>query len=153
MTQSPRGLAATVLVGELGGQTSPAHVCTVCADIVVDAGSRTTLPLDPRLEHAVLILGSTVTVDGTELGAGPLLYLGAGRDHLATACPGGVRVLLIGGEPCADDFIIWWNFVGRSHDEIVQARRDWEDDGTACCRHVLGHGDERIPRPRCRTSA
>ena len=132
MTQSPRGIAATVLGGKLGGQTPPARVCTVGADIVVDAGSRTTLPLDPRLEHAVLILGGTVTVDGTELGAGPLLYLGAGRDRLATASPGGGRVLLIGGEPCADDLIRWWNFVEHSHDEIVQARRDWEDDGTDC---------------------
>lgn len=132
MTQSPRGIAATVLGGELGGRTSPARVCTVGADIVVDAGSRTTLPLDPRLEHAVLILGGTVTVDGTELGAGPLLYLGAGRHRLATASPGGGRVLLIGGEPCADDLIRWWNFVEHSHDEIVQARRDWEDDGTDC---------------------
>ena len=132
MTQSPRGIAATVLGGELGGRTSHARVCTVGADIVVDARSRTTLPLDPRLKHAVLILGGTVTVDGTELGAGPLLYLGAGRHRLTTASPGGGRVLLICGEPRADDLIRWWNFVEHSHDEIVQARRDWEDDGTDC---------------------
>jgi hypothetical protein len=56
-------------------------------------------------------------------------------------------VLLIGDEPFADDLIMWWDFVGRSHDEIVQARRDWEDDGPARYGHVTGHGDERIPAP------
>jgi hypothetical protein len=24
---------------------------------------------------------------------------------------------------------MWWNFVGRSHDDIVQYRRQWEDHG------------------------
>jgi len=143
------GLAATVLVGALGGQASPAHVHTplVGADIVVDAGTTTTLPLDARFEHAVLTLEGTATVAGTELAPGPLLYLGAGRSHLAVASATGGRMLLIGGEPFADDLIMWWNFVGRSHDEIVRARRDWEHDGTARYGHVAGHGDERIPAP------
>jgi hypothetical protein len=88
-----------------------------------------------------------VTVDGTDLAPGPLLYLGAGRDRVSIASVGGGRMLLVGGEPFADDLIMWWNFVGRSHDEIVQARRDWEDDGPARYGVVAGHGDERIPAP------
>jgi hypothetical protein len=56
-------------------------------------------------------------------------------------------VLLSGGEPFADDLIMGWNFVGRSHDEIVRARRDWEEDGLARFGAVPGHGDERIPAP------
>ncbi|HEX7805606.1 MAG TPA: pirin family protein [Cellulomonas sp.] len=143
------GLAATVLVGELGGRTSPARVGTplVGADITVDAATRAMLPLNHRFEHAVLALEGSVTVDGTELSPGPLLYLGAGRDHLEVASADGGRVLLIGGEPFADDLIMWWNFVGRSHDEIVQARRDWEEDGRTRYGLVPGHGDERIPAP------
>jgi redox-sensitive bicupin YhaK (pirin superfamily) len=143
------GLAATVLVGELGGPTSPARVSTplVGADVVVDAGAATTLPLDPRFEHAVLALEGTATVDGTDLAPGPLLCLGAGRDHVSMSSAAGGHVLLIGGEPFADDLIMWWNFVGRSHGEIVQARRDWEEDAPARYGHVTGHGDERIPAP------
>jgi redox-sensitive bicupin YhaK (pirin superfamily) len=143
------GLVATVLVGELDGRTSPARVSTplVGADVAVDAGTTTTLPLDPRFEHAVLGLEGTITVDGTDLAPGPLLYLGAGRDHVSIASVDGGRVLLIGGEPFTDDLIMWWNFVGRSHGEIVQARRDWEEDGPARYGHVTGHGDERIPAP------
>jgi hypothetical protein len=38
----------------------------------------------------------------------------------------GARLLLIGGEPFEERIVMWWNFVGRSHDEIAQAREDWE---------------------------
>jgi hypothetical protein len=34
-------------------------------------------------------------------------------------------VLLLGGEPFAEEMIMWWNFIGRSHDEIVAAREQW----------------------------
>ena len=38
----------------------------------------------------------------------------------------GATLFLLGGEPFEDDIVMWWNFVGRSHEEIVQAREDWE---------------------------
>ena len=52
----------------------------------------------------------------------------------------------MGGEPFEADIVMWWNFVGRSHDEIVEARDAWEAQadrfGT-----VIDHGPERIPAP------
>lgn len=39
----------------------------------------------------------------------------------------GSRLLLIGGEPFGEDVLMWWNFVGRSHQEIADARADWEN--------------------------
>lgn len=41
----------------------------------------------------------------------------------------GSRLLLIGGEPFGEDVLMWWNFVGRSHQEIADARADWENRG------------------------
>lgn len=38
----------------------------------------------------------------------------------------GARILLIGGEPLGEEIIMWWNFIGRSHDEIVTAREAWQ---------------------------
>jgi quercetin 2,3-dioxygenase len=32
----------------------------------------------------------------------------------------------LGGEPFAEEIVMWWNFVGRSHDEIVAFRNAWE---------------------------
>ena len=31
----------------------------------------------------------------------------------------------LGGRPFGEEIVMWWNFVGRDHDEIVQAREDW----------------------------
>jgi redox-sensitive bicupin YhaK (pirin superfamily) len=52
-------------------------------------------------------------------------YLEPGRSTLrleAGATP--VRALLIGGAPLGERIVMWWNFIGRSHDEIVQFREE-----------------------------
>jgi hypothetical protein len=41
---------------------------------------------------------------------------------------------------------MWWNFVGRSHEEVVDAREAWEA-GASRFGHVVGHGQERVPAP------
>jgi hypothetical protein len=38
---------------------------------------------------------------------------------------GAARLLLVGGEPFKEEIIVWWNFVGRTHEEIEQALADW----------------------------
>lgn len=37
-------------------------------------------------------------------------------------------MLLLGGTPFTEELVMWWNFVGRSHEDIVNYRRLWEDD-------------------------
>jgi redox-sensitive bicupin YhaK (pirin superfamily) len=32
-------------------------------------------------------------------------------------------VFLLGGEPFEEDLVMRWNFVGRSHEEMVEVRR------------------------------
>src|SRR3954463_4362467 len=51
-----RGLAATVVMGELAGATSPGRTSSplVGADVALDAASDALLPLEPEYEHAVL---------------------------------------------------------------------------------------------------
>lgn len=143
------GLVATVLVGELGGGVSPAvvHTPLLGADVEVAAGASTQVGLRPGFEHAVLVLAGDVTVDGAPLAAGPLLYLGAGRDRLEVASGSGGRFLLLGGEPFADEIVMWWNFVGRSHEEVARARDDWEHAREERFGVVDGHGGARIPAP------
>nr|WP_051876771.1 pirin family protein [Cellulosimicrobium sp. MM] len=34
--------------------------------------------------------------------------------------------VLVGGEPFGEDIVMWWNFVGRSHDDVARARADWQ---------------------------
>jgi quercetin 2,3-dioxygenase len=143
------GLRATVVVGALDGATSPARVHTplVGADVVVEPGTRTSLPLHEGFEHAVLVLDGTVTVAGTALDGGPLLHLGQGRSRLDVTSATGARLLLLGGEPYREDLVMWWNFIGRTHEDVVAARADWEADGQTRFGVVPGHGGERIPAP------
>ena len=52
-----------------------------------------------------------------------------GTTFAAAATPGErpARVLLLGGTPFTEELVMWWNFVGRSHDDIVSYRQLWED--------------------------
>ena len=121
------GLTATVLIGTLAGVTSPArcHTPLVGAEITLTAGAAGTLPLRDDFEYAVLALDGAPTVDDATLKPGPLLYLGAGRTSVRLATGSASRLLLLGGEPFEERLVMWWNFVARDHDEIVQMRADW----------------------------
>jgi quercetin 2,3-dioxygenase len=54
-----------------------------------------------------------------------LLYLGIGREELSVHSGEGARLFLLGGEPFDEPLVMWWNFVARTHEEIVAAREDW----------------------------
>lgn len=149
------GAAATVVVGELAGAASPAtmHTPIVGAELRLPAGTVVDLPLEAAWEYAVVPVFGSVRVDGEDAAApdavapGALLYLGDGRDGIRlTAGDEEATVFFLGGEPFGDEIVMWWNFVGRSHDEIEVAREEWEAASDRFG-HVVGHGDERIPAP------
>lgn len=138
------GIDALVFMGALGGVESPATTYTPLAGAQIDV-TEGTIPLRPDFEYGLLAIDGAVRVDGEELKPGPLLYLGTGRDEVTLAGP--ARVVLLGGEPFPDDLVMWWNFVGRGHDEIAAARADWEATDTVRFGTVAGHGTDRIPAP------
>lgn len=141
------GVTATVLMGSLGDAVSPATTYTplLGADLAVSAGARAVLPLRPDFEHAVLVVEGSIEVAGVPVEAGPLLYLGTGRAELEISATADARVLLLGGEPFPSELVMWWNFVGRGHDEIAAARDEWEHGDRFG--HVDGHDGQRIPAP------
>ena len=155
------GFAATVMVGSLAGTTSPATTFTPILGADISCDGPLDLPLDPDFEHAVLVLDGSVELDGQQVPPGPLGYLGTGRDRLELVAAPGTRFVLLGGEPFEEELLMWWNFVGRSHEEVAQARADWEaqagltDADAASPRFGLvpGHGPDagpeagRIPAP------
>lgn len=36
------------------------------------------------------------------------------------------RAILLGGRPFGEQIVMWWNFVGRDHDEIAGFREEWQ---------------------------
>ena len=141
------GALATVLVGELAGATSAARQDTplLGADLQLAPG-RTDVPLNPSYEHLVLALDGTVLLEGRPLTAGRAVYLPLGREQVELEAPERARVLLLGGVPLGEELLMWWNFVGRTRAEIVQAARQWaleEEDRFGRVRSSL----DRVPAP------
>ncbi|MGW1195834.1 pirin family protein [Streptomyces sp. NPDC002536] len=139
------GLDATVIMGELDGARSPATAFTplVGADITLPAGSSARLPVQPDFEYAALTMSGEAEVDGVRLAPGSLLYLGCGRRELPLRADVDSAFMLLGGEPFEERIVMWWNFVGRSHEDIAQARSDWMTGS----RFGTVHGYEGAPLP------
>ncbi len=145
-----------VFAGSLPGVPGEASVTAfsplVGAQIELPAGGEAWIDLDPAFEHGVLVdlgpVGVTVPkrddeADEAPEGADGLAVAGhttvlerSELGHLATGYDGvrlrasdaPVRVILIGGVPFGEQLVMWWNFIGRDHDEIVEFRRQWQAD-------------------------
>ena len=145
---SRRGLEATIVMGEMEGVVSPATTYSplVAADLTV-TGS-VTVALRPDFEYGVLAVDAGVGVEGQRLEASEIGYLGAGRSavQLDAGASGG-RAFLLGGEPFAEDLVMWWNFIGRTHDEIVGLRADWNSPDGGRFGRVDGFDGPRLLAP------
>ncbi|XVU21931.1 pirin family protein [Actinoplanes sp. CA-054009] len=141
-----KSVAVTVLMGTFEGVTSPAATHTPLIGAELDLTDEIDLPLDPAFEYAFLTLDGAPTVDGTTLKPGPLLYAGAGRRSIRLSTSSPSRLLLLGGEPFEERLVMWWNFVARDHDEIVQMRADWADH-TPRFGEVRGYDGPPLPAP------
>lgn len=133
---------ATVLVGEVAGVASPARRDTDHAGIDLDLRpGRATLPLRPDYEHALVTFAGACVVDGAVVEPGHLAYLGVGRDEITLTTEAPTRALLVGGVPFDEQVLMWWNFVARTRDEIVDAHRDWTVGADR-----FGHVDSELAR-------
>src|SRR5256886_4205726 len=117
----------TVFAGSLADVTSPARTYSrlVGAEIHAVRDGSGTIPLVPGHEHVVFAASGEAVAGGIPVSAGSLLYLGTGRRALALTGRAGARLLLLGGEPLRETLLMWWNFVGRTPDDIVEAARAW----------------------------
>ncbi|QFZ18275.1 pirin family protein [Saccharothrix syringae] len=144
------GATARVFLGTLAGRTSPVRTFTplLGAELVLDPGARLVLGTDPAFEHGVLLDQGDLVLEGTALTAGALGYVGVGHDRLTLHNPGGApaRAVLLGGEPFGERLVMWWNFVGRSHDEVVRFREQWQE-GAERFGRVEGYAGDRLPAP------
>jgi redox-sensitive bicupin YhaK (pirin superfamily) len=123
------GFEARVFLGSLLGVTSPVatHTPLLGVEVLLDAGARAELDVDPSYEHGVLVDTGVLDVAGHEAKQHDLAFVPAGADTIVLgAHDQPVRLLLLGGEPFGESIVMWWNFVGRSHDEVVAFREEWQ---------------------------
>lgn len=121
------GFRITLLVGSAFGMTAPAKVYSpmIGMNLKTDKSEKTDIQLNPDYEHAVLCLDGAITVEGEAIEPGTLLYLGLGKHSISMQCDQAAQLLLIGGKPFNEDILMWWNFVARAPQEVMQATEDW----------------------------
>jgi redox-sensitive bicupin YhaK (pirin superfamily) len=144
------GADVRVFLGSLAGAVSPVSTFTplLGAEIVLESSASLALAVDPGFEHGLLVDHGDVRmaehlVHATELG-----YLHCGTDtlRLTNESAEPARMILLGGVPFEEEIVMWWNFIGRSHEEIVQAREAWQG-GSDRFGTVDGYDGERLPAP------
>lgn len=125
------GATVTVFVGELAGVASNATVFTplVGAEILMPANAEVVLAVRSDFEHGLLVDRGSLLVNGERGGRAELVYAGDGASTLTLASGDEpVRAILLGGAPFRENLVMWWNFIGRTHEEVVEFRARWQAD-------------------------
>jgi redox-sensitive bicupin YhaK (pirin superfamily) len=121
-----RGWDAQVFLGSMLGSRSPVETFTplLGAEMILDGATILAPDTEASFEYAVLVDFGRVRVNGEEVERHQLAYVepGAGLELEAVELS---HLLVIGGRPLGEEIVMWWNFVGRDHDEVARARSDW----------------------------
>jgi redox-sensitive bicupin YhaK (pirin superfamily) len=153
----------TIFVGELAEGSGGASTASaarsgattftplVGMEIVAPANTRFEIPVDVTFEHGLLVDAGEVTVNGEPVARDELAFFDVGVGSLVFATGATpVRLVLIGGTPFTEELVMWWNFVGRTHEEMVAFRQVWQGDVVAGGNDAgtFGHVDyEGAPLP------
>lgn len=121
------GIELTVLVGEFLQTKSPVKVHSelLGVDLRSSESQSTVLPLNPKFEYGFMALEGTASANGHELNEDNMVVLEPGLTQVKIDLHAGGRVLLLGGEPFESPILLWWNFVGRTQEELNIAREQW----------------------------
>jgi quercetin 2,3-dioxygenase len=147
------GATITVVVGEHGGERSPAAVFSplVGLEVALPAGGEVTLPATEGFEYGVLAADGPAgvacpAIAGTpaRIEPGSLAHLPVGVPSITVSASGPSRLFIVGGVPLGERLIMWWNFVARTTEEIVTARDAWAN-GTFG--EVRGYAGEPLAAP------
>jgi len=146
------GVRARVFIGRMGTTVAPAQGVTALVGVELSPESAKrrdgSVPLDPAYEHILVPLAGAAGVCHEDVRSGQAIYLGTGRDHLDLELTADARVLLLGGLPFEEEIVMWWNFVARTHEEIEQARQQWNAGGDPRFGEVSHYpGPERLRAP------
>ena len=142
----------SLLIGEFDGESSPARTYSplIGLEVHLPEGGRVELPVEAAHEHAAMLIEGEITICGQALSTGALHYLGFDRDVVDITAERPARFMLIGGEPLeiaeGEKLLLWWNFVGRSWEEVRAFSRAWTE-GDARFGQVAAYDGEPLEAP------
>ena len=124
------GAKVLVFAGSLFGQASPVatYSALVGAEVTLAAGHSLEVEVNAGHEHGFLCDTGRLAVGGAVAQPGEIVFHPAGASAITlNASPSEpTRILVLGGEPFGEQIVMWWNFIGRSHEEVVGFREDWQ---------------------------
>ncbi len=122
------GWEARVFLGSLLGASSPVttHTPLLGVELMLATGKSLEIDVEETFEHGFLLDVGVVDVDGEKLERGDLAYLDPGRTTVTVTAHEEARLLVLGGPPFGEAIVMWWNFIGRTHEEIVRYREEWQ---------------------------
>ena len=117
----------TILAGELENLNAPTKIYSpmIGAEIFFEESANLLLNLNANFEYGVLLVEGEAKIQNSEIPLSGLHYQPVGSSSLEISATSGARMMLLGGKPFEENILMWWNFIGRNHDEIASAREQW----------------------------
>lgn len=140
-------LQINILAGEFLNSVSPVKVYSplVGLELIAMEDTTTNLSLNPTFEYGVLPLIGNIEIANELVDIDTLLYLPYGKQNTHVHIQKDSRILIIGGEPFKEDILIWWNFVARTKEEMIQATNAWNNH--TAFGEVKGYQGDRLTPP------
>lgn len=137
-----------LMMGTFLGHQSNARTFSplVGAELFFKAESECSLPIETEFEYGFLVDSGSVVINGIAVEEGNLHYLPKGSSNVILSGSQNARVMLLGGKPFEEEIVMWWNFIGRTHEEIIEMRTAWES-GEARFSQFSDEIGGRIPAP------
>lgn len=141
------GIDITLFMGDYFEHRSPAKTYSpvVGAQLTMTA-NRALLPINPSWEHGFHVARGSAVINGQRVEKDELLYFPPEVHGVTIESAQDSTIIMIGGEPFPEKFVMWWNFIGRTHEEIVKMREAWEKS-TSRFPAFTDSFNERIPAP------
>lgn len=120
-----QGYEALVFLGSLLGRSSPVRTALPLtgAELRLEPHAEIEIAVPEDHEHGLVQVSGPVCVNDVPVPQNAIGFVPTGhRSIRISAGAEPALALLIGGEPLNEQILMWWNFVGRSHEEILRWR-------------------------------
>jgi len=146
-------LSATVFAGEIYGLPNSKAATKLFSPLVgvelkIPAGEFEVIELNPEFEHGFLSVSEQVQVAGLEVPSNSMEYFQPGTTSVTIKNTAATEatLILLGGKPFEEPIVMWWNFIERTHEEIVEVREKWNNRDSSIPEFV-DHIGGWIPAP------
>ena len=142
------GARIRVFMGSLLGHDSPASTYSPLVGAHVTLSEATvSIPRPQGFQIGILPADHDVSINGKHVPATHLFVLDEDEGSITITGQPGSNVMLLGGEPFTEPTVMWWNFIGRTHDEVRQMREDWANNNTTRFAAFDDRINSRVPAP------